>query len=66
VETGLPYNVCGGPPTYTQFADEPERLIKTRRYGLAAAAKLFAGPIAEARYRRGSLLGAMLSGGHGD
>jgi hypothetical protein len=65
VETGLPYNVYGH-PTHIRLADKLECRIEARRYGLAAAASIFAGPIAEARYRHGSLSGAMLCGGRDD
>jgi hypothetical protein len=66
VETGLPYNVYGDPPNYLRLADKPEYLIGARHYGLAAAASLFAGPVAEARYRHGSLLAVMMYGGEDD
>ena len=70
VESGLsynPYHLLGGPPAHTWLAEQPD---ETRRsslaHGLAVAATLLAGPIAEARHRKVSLAWILMSGGRDD
>src|SRR5688572_10534392 len=59
VDAGLSYNLYhrhGGPPAHTLLAEQSDEIRRSWfAQGLAAAAALFAGPMAEARHRKVSL-----------
>ena len=69
VESGMsynPYHLLGSKPAYELFADQAELLASAHRHGMADAAALYAGPMAEARHRHLHLVFVMLNGGQGD